>query len=173
MPLCAAGEPTMLNEAYIGLGSNLGKSVQNLRSALDMIGQFGVDLQASSLYRTAPQGFRSQPPFYNAACRLRTRLTSFQLMDELLGIEAAVGRRRTFRNAPRLLDLDILLYNRLVIHTPPVMLPHPQLSARSFVLRPLADIAPHLRHPVNGLTVSDMLEELPLDSDGITAVSWR
>ena len=163
----------MLNEAYIGLGSNLGDSVRNLRSALDMMAQFAIDVQPSPLYRTAPQGFRSQPAFYNAVCRLRTRLTPFRLMEALLGIEATIGRRRTFRNAPRPLDLDILLYNRLALHTPPLMLPHPRLTERLFVLRPLADIAPHLRHPVIGLTVSDMLQRLPPDPDAMTQLRWE
>ncbi len=163
----------MLNEAYIGLGSNLGDSVRNLRSALDMMARFAVDVQPSPLYRTAPQGFRSQPAFYNAVCRLRTRLTPFRLMEELLGIEATIGRRRTFRNAPRPLDLDILLYNRLALHTPPLLLPHPRLTERLFVLRPLADIAPHLRHPVSGLTVSDMLQRLPPDPDSMTQLRWE
>ena len=163
----------MLNEAYIGLGSNLGDSVRNLRSALDMMAQFAVDVQPSPLYRTAPQGFRSQPAFYNAVCRLRTRLTPFRLMEELLGIEATIGRRRTFRNAPRPLDLDILLYNCLALHTPPLLLPHPRMTERLFVLRPLADIAPHLRHPVSGLTVSDILARLPPDPDAMTQLRWE
>ena len=163
----------MLSEAYIGLGSNLGNSVQNLRAAVDLMREFAIDIQPSPVYRTAPQGFRNQPPFYNAACRIRTRLTPFELMERLLSVEAEVGRHRTFRNAPRLLDLDILLYGRLVIRTPPLALPHPQMSARLFVLRPLADIAPNLKHPVSGLTVAEMLRALPSQDDYMENIMWR
>ena len=163
----------MLSEAYIGLGSNLGNSVHNLRAAVDLMREFAIDIQPSPVYRTAPQGFRNQPPFYNAAFRIRTRLTPFELMEQLLSVEAEVGRRRTFRNAPRILDLDILLYGRRVIRTPPLALPHPQMSARLFVLRPLADIAPHLEHPVSGLTVAEMLRALPSQDDYMENIMWR
>lgn len=157
----------MLSEAYIGLGSNLGDSTRNLRAALALMREFAEDIQASPVYRTAPQGFRDQPPFYNAVCRIRTRLTPFELMEELLRVEAAIGRRRTFRNAPRMLDMDILLYGRLVIRTPPLTVPHPQMGGRVFVLRPLADIAPGLRHPVSGMTVAEMLRALGGQDDGM------
>lgn len=161
----------MLSEAYIGLGSNLGDSVQNLHAAADLMREFAIDIQPSPVYRTAPQGFRNQPPFYNAACRIRTRLTPFELMERLLSVEAEVGRHRTFRNAPRLLDLDILLYGSLVIRTPPLALPHPRMSARLFVLRPLADIAPHLKHPVSELTVAEMLRTLGGQDGGMVKVA--
>ena len=157
----------MISEAYIGLGSNLGDSARNLRAAIDLMRIFAVDLRPSPLYITAPQGFRNQPAFYNAACRIRTRLDPFQLMERLLSVEDEIGRRRTFRNAPRLLDLDILLYNRLVLHTPPLILPHPRIEERLFVLRPLADIAPQLIHPVTRLTVAQMLRALGSQDDGM------
>ena len=167
MLLCAAGTRMMLNEAYVGLGSNLGDSVQNLRAAVGMLEEFAVDVLPSPVYRTAPQGFRNQPPFYNAVCRVVTRVTPFELMDRLLRIETEVGRRRIFRNAPRLLDMDILLYNRLVLKSPPLTLPHPRMSERLFVLRPLADIAPHLRHPLGGASVGEMLRNLQVQPDVI------
>ncbi|MYE54861.1 MAG: 2-amino-4-hydroxy-6-hydroxymethyldihydropteridine diphosphokinase [Chloroflexi bacterium] len=161
----------MINEAYIGLGSNLGNSLANLEAAIELMRKLAVDVQPSPVYRTSPQGFRNQPPFYNAVCRINTRLTPFLLMEELLGIEAAVGRRRIFQNAPRILDLDILLYNRLVMESPPLVLPHPRMAERLFVLRPLADIAPHITHPVNGLTVSEMLRALGGQDDGMVEVA--
>ena len=157
----------MLNEAYVGLGSNLGDSVQNLRAAVGMMEEFAVEVTPSPVYRTAPQGFRNQPPFYNAVCRVVTRITPFELMDRLLRIETAVGRRRIFRNAPRMLDMDILLYNRLVLKSPPLTLPHPRMSERPFVLRPLADIAPHLKHPLGSASVSEMLRKLHRQSGAI------
>lgn len=162
----------MLSEAYIGLGSNLGDSAQNLRAALDLMRQFTISVQPSPIYRTAPQGFRNQPAFYNAVCRIATRLTPFEVMERLLGIEYIVGRRRTFRNAPRLLDLDILLFDRRVLRSPPLALPHPRMAERLFVLRPLADIAPHMRHPVSGISVTEMLRKLPAESSGMVNVEW-
>ena len=160
----------MLNEAYIGLGSNLGNPLANLRAAIDSMRELAVEVRPSPVYRTAPIGFSNQPAFYNAACRLATRLTPFELMQRLLDIEAAIGRRRTFRNAPRILDLDVLLYNRVVLNSPPLVLPHPQMAERLFVLRPLADIAPFVRHPVSGLTVAEMLRELQGQSESMAVV---
>jgi len=163
----------MINEAYIGLGSNLGNSLANLDAAIALMGNLAVDVQPSPVYRTSPQGFRNQPPFYNAVCRISTGLTPFRLMEELLAIEAAVGRRRIFQNAPRILDLDILLYNRIVIESPPLALPHPRMAERLFVLRPLADIAPHITHPVSGLTVSEMLRALGGQDNSMERVNWQ
>jgi len=163
----------MLNEAYIGLGSNLGNSAQNLCAALELMRQFSVRVEPSPLYRTSPQGFRNQPAFYNAACRMETRLTPFELMECLLGIETVIGRKRTFHNAPRMLDLDILLYNRLALNTPPLVLPHPRMATRLFVLQPLADIAPQAKHPLNGLTVIEMLRCLPPSRDVVDRLDWR
>ena len=163
----------MLSEAYIGLGSNLGDPARNLRSALQMMEGFAVVVQPSPLYKTAPQGFRSQPPFYNAVCRVMTRLTPFEMMERLLYIEAAIGRRRVFRNAPRMLDMDILLFDRRVLESPPLVLPHPRMAEREFVLRPLADIAPNLKHPVTGISVSEMLRNLPGQSESMSRVAWR
>ena len=160
----------MRSEAYIGLGSNLGDSLTNLRTAIELIGRSALTVQPSPVYRTEPQGFRNQPPFFNAVCRVTTRLTPFELMERLLAIERDVGRRRTFQNAPRLLDLDILLYNGLVLNSPPLVLPHPRMAERLFVLRPLADIAPQVRHPVSGLTVRVLLARLPPSPDSITRV---
>lgn len=163
----------MLSEAYLGLGSNLGKSAQNLRDALFMMREFAVDIQTSPLYRTAPHGFRSQPAFYNAACRLRTRLDAYELLARLLEVEAAIGRQRSFLNAPRAIDIDILFYNRTTLNTPPLTLPHPRLGDRLFVLMPLTDIAPHLAHPISGLTAREMLVRLPAQPGAISRVEWQ
>ena len=161
----------MLSEAYIGLGSNLGDSAENLRAAIRMLEECAVDVRPSPLYKTAPQGFRNQPPFYNTVCRIATRLTPFELMEQLLVIEAAIGRRRIFRNAPRVLDMDILLFGCRVLNSPPLVLPHPRMVEREFVLRPLADIAPNLRHPISGIPVAEMLSSLPGRSDAMSRVA--
>ena len=162
----------MLSEAYLGLGSNLGDSAQNLRAAVRMLEGCAVDVVPSPIYRTAPLGFQNQPAFCNAVCRIATRLTPFELMDRLLHIEAAVGRRRVFQNAPRILDMDILMYGRRVLKSPPLVLPHPRMTEREFVLRPLADIAPNLKHPVSGIAVADMLRNLAGNPEAMSRIAW-
>ena len=157
----------MPTEAYLGLGSNLGDRASNIARALDMLAESSSHVEASSLYETTPQGFSDQPRFLNAACRLWTDLDPFRLMHRLSDIEAAVGRRRLFPNAPRALDLDILVYGRLVMDSPLLTLPHPRMSERAFVLLPLSEIAPHLRHPVSGETVGTLLRRLSNSRDSI------
>jgi len=159
-----------LNEVYLGLGSNLGDPVGNIERAIEMLRQRSHSLEVSRLYRTTPQGFRNQPDFVNAACRTWTDLDPFQLLEVALQIEQAVGRRRTFINAPRALDIDLLMYGNQVMQGPQLTLPHPRMHIRSFVLRPLLDLAPELVHPVIGSTVAKMWEELSKGDNLITPV---
>ncbi|MCI0439003.1 MAG: 2-amino-4-hydroxy-6-hydroxymethyldihydropteridine diphosphokinase [Chloroflexi bacterium] len=151
----------MFSEVYLGLGSNLGDREENIARALASLRQISTSLTASSLYETTPQGFRDQPPFLNAVCRLWTRLDPFQLLRETQRIESEIGRRRTFVNAPRVLDIDILLYGTLSLRSPHLTIPHPRMAERAFVLEPLAEIAPQLRHPVLGATMRSLLARLP------------
>lgn len=157
-----------LNEAFLGLGSNLGHPASNIREALGLLGQHSRFIDISRLYRTTPQGFRNQPDFVNVACRMWTELDPFQLLDVALQIEKTVGRRRTFSNAPRTLDIDVLIYGKAVLQGPPLTVPHPRMHLRSFVLRPLMDIAPGLVHPVLGETVRSMLQQLPNYGESIS-----
>ncbi len=150
----------MFSEVYLGLGSNLGDREENIARALASLRQISTSLTASSLYETTPQGFRDQPPFLNAVCRLWTRLDPFQLLRETQRIESEIGRRRTFVNAPRVLDIDILLYGTLSLRSPHLTIPHPRMAERAFVLEPLAEIAPQLRHPVLGATMRSLLARL-------------
>lgn len=149
---------------FIGLGSNLGDSCARLALAiaeLDALPDTRV-LQASSLYRSAPVGYLDQPDFVNAVAKIATRLSPGQLLTELLGIERRHGRERTFSNAPRTLDLDLLLYDDLQIDEPQLSVPHPQMHLRAFVLLPLLEIEPECEIPVIGsarLAMRDCMEQ--------------
>jgi len=130
--------------AVIALGSNLDNPVQQVEAALQAIaGLPGVTLLArSSCYRTAPVGYAEQPDFINAVCQVRTTLTPQALLSALLEVEQAFGRVRTFRNAPRVLDLDLLLVEGVALDTEFLTLPHPRMHERAFVMLPLAEMAP-------------------------------
>lgn len=146
-------------QAWIALGANLGDPRDQLRSALDRIRAMpGVTLQATSrFYRSAPIGPPGQPSYCNAVCAITTGWPPAMLLGALQGIEAAAGRTRDGeRWGPRVLDLDLLLYDALVLDTPSLKLPHPQLHLRNFVLAPLAEIAPALVVPGRG-KVADLL----------------
>lgn len=131
--------------AYIGLGANLGDAAATVRAAIAKLRELPHTrvLGTSSLYRTAPQE-ASGPDFVNAVVAAQTRLDAMELLSRLQGIENEAGRERPYRNAPRTLDLDLLLYGGGRIDSPRLTLPHPRLAARAFVLVPLAEIAPPL-----------------------------
>jgi len=130
--------------AFIGLGSNLSEprsQIQKAFAELDRLPQTRL-LSSSSLYRSAPVGYAEQPDFINAVAEIETGLAPHQLLDALLDMEHRHGRVREFRNAPRILDLDILLYDDLSFHEHGLTLPHPRMHERAFVLQPLHEIAP-------------------------------
>jgi 2-amino-4-hydroxy-6-hydroxymethyldihydropteridine diphosphokinase len=149
--------------AYIGLGSNLGDRRDLIRRAVEALAAVeGVTVvEQSDLYETEPVGGPPQPKFLNGAVSVETTLTPRQLMDELLAIERALGRTRTAPNAPRTIDLDLLLYGDTVIDEEALRVPHPRMQERWFVLKPLADIAPDARHATRNLTVHELLDRLP------------
>ena len=144
--------------AFVALGSNLNDPVAQVRAgAQQLAGLPGTrKLGCSSLYRTAPVGYAAQPDFINAVCEVDTQLDARALMQALLAIEQAQGRRRDIPGGPRTLDLDLLLYGELVCHEPGLTLPHPRLHERAFVLYPLAELAPGLVIPGRG-PVEDLL----------------
>jgi len=138
--------------AYIGVGANLGEPAEQVRSAIAALGALaGTRLvAASSLYRSAPVGYAAQPDFVNAVAEIMTILEPAPLLAELLTIERRLGRVRSFPNAPRTLDLDLLLYGDRVIKEPGLVVPHPRMHERAFVLVPLLEIAPDAAVPGKG-----------------------
>jgi 2-amino-4-hydroxy-6-hydroxymethyldihydropteridine diphosphokinase len=149
--------------AYIALGSNLGDRAQTLSFAIDRLGRVGVVTARSSFYETEPVGFRDQPPFLNAVVAVETDLEPFDLLRRMLAIELEFGRDRSNSalNGPRTLDLDLLVMGDSVAAGTELTLPHPALARRRFVLAPLAEIAPQLRHPELQKTMAELLELLP------------
>ena len=157
---------TAAAEAFVGLGANLENPLQQVRQAiseLDAIEHTRV-VAASSLYRSAPVGYADQPDFINAVVKLQTGLSPRELLDALHVVENRHGRRRSERNAPRTLDLDLLLYGTLVVREEGLTLPHPRMHERAFVLLPLAEIAPDTPLPGYAL-VSQLLAQV--DRSGV------
>lgn len=138
---------------FVGLGSNLADPVAQVSRALDALTGLPQTrvLKRSSLYRSAPMGYLDQPDFINAVAKIETELAPRALLDTLLALEKECGRTREFLNAPRTLDLDVLLYDDLVHHEHGLTVPHPQMHRRSFVLQPLLEIAPGCVIPGIGL----------------------
>ena len=155
----------MTHTIYLSLGSNLADRAANLQAARSHLPpQVGL-IEASPIYETEPWGYTDQPLFLNQALKAETSLTPGQLLIYLKSIEKALGRLPSFHLGPRLIDLDILFFDDLVMHEQGLTIPHPYLHERPFVLVPLADVAPDFVHPVFHLTIKDFLSKL--DTRGI------
>lgn len=146
--------------AYLGLGTNLGDREQNLREALRRLAAVLEIDGVSSVYETEPVGYTPQPDFWNLVVRGATRLEPESLLRAVERIERELGRQPSFPNAPRVIDIDLLLYDNVCLATPTLEIPHPRMLERAFVLRPLAELEPELRHPATGERIADRLVAL-------------
>jgi GTP cyclohydrolase IV len=154
-----------MHTIYLGLGANLGDRQGNISQALQLLRQYLTIERVSACYETTPVGYLTQPDFINIACQASTDLPPEELLRFVKQVEQRMGRLATFRYGPRLIDVDILLYDDLVLDTPELAIPHPRMAERAFVLAPLAEIAPGAVHPVLGLPVAALLAQV--DQSGV------
>jgi 2-amino-4-hydroxy-6-hydroxymethyldihydropteridine diphosphokinase len=151
-----------LKTIYLSLGSNVGDRESHLRTAIERLAAPGLRiLHVSPVYETEPMEFTAQRWFLNLVVEAETTLFPLQLLTRTSRIECDLGRMRSVAKGPRTIDIDILLYGQSVIHTEALEIPHPRMPERRFVLAPLADLAPDLRHPVTHRTVREMLDRAP------------
>ncbi len=156
---------------YLALGTNLGDRLANLRAALEAMPPEVCVLARSHVYETPPWGYTDQPAFLNMAVKAETSLGPESLLKRLKQVEVEVGREPGIRYGPRIIDLDILFYDNLVLNEENLVIPHPRLAERAFVLVPLHDLAPELHHPVNGKMIEELLAGV--NTKGIRLVLWR
>ena len=145
---------------YLALGSNMGNRLSNLKAAvLNLTPQMTVK-QKSSIYETPPWGFTEQDAFLNQVVKVTTYLEPEPLLRHLKRMETALGRVPNFQNGPRVIDIDILFFDKMIINTPPLVVPHPRLHERAFVLVPLAEIEPDFIHPILQRPINKILEDV-------------
>jgi 2-amino-4-hydroxy-6-hydroxymethyldihydropteridine diphosphokinase len=153
--------------AYLSLGSNVGDREANLRAAIGQLNGLGRVESVSSFYETEPVEFVEQPWFINCVVKLVTDETPEDLLTGVLAIERSMGRERAIPKGPRSIDIDILLYDDALVNKPGLTIPHPGLSERMFVLAPLAEIAPEVRHPLVGKSAAELRDAQPTGSPAI------
>jgi 2-amino-4-hydroxy-6-hydroxymethyldihydropteridine diphosphokinase len=149
-----------VKQVFLSLGSNVGNRVAQIRKAFELLANLGIEVQrVSSFYRTEPVDFLPQRWFVNCVAEVGTDLMPLRLLKTLQGVERTLGRRPGIPQGPRPIDIDILLYENVVVRSRALTIPHPRLSERRFVLVPLRELAAHLRHPVTQRTVVEMLHD--------------
>ncbi len=157
---------------FIALGANLpshfGSPYQTLQAAKAAMQEQGIRIDASSrTWLTAPVPVSDQPWYHNEVVRVSTEFSPYELLERLQSIEDAFGRVRTVRNAPRLLDLDLVAYNNEILDKPELIVPHPRMHKRAFVLLPMQEVAQNWEHPVIGVTLDDLVMNLPKDQEAV------
>ena len=150
---------------YLALGTNIGERRANLRAALAALSPDITILAESGIYETPAWGYEDQPAFLNMVVKAETGLQPLALLEHLKSLESDLGRTPTFHWGPRLIDMDILFYDDMIVDNPRLVIPHPRVQERAFVLVPLADVAPDLLHPALGKTVRQLLQQV--DASGI------
>ena len=148
---------------YLALDSNLGDRLANLKQAVASLTPQAEVKAKSQVYETLPWGYEDQPKFLNQVVRATTYLEPEPLLKHLKRLEVALGRKESFQNGPRVIDIDILFYDDLVLNRPSLVIPHPRLHERGFVLLPLLELAPELIHPLNKKSVREMAAECNMD----------
>ena len=154
------------HQVYLGLGSNLGNRKNNLEDAVGLIAEFAVIKKCSSIYETEPWGLKDQPKFLNQVLLVESTLEPNEILSHLKRIEQQMGRKKSVRYGPRLIDLDILFFDELIMNSADLTIPHPRLTERAFVLVPLAEISPQLNHPQYHKTIKTLLQDV--DAGGVS-----
>lgn len=150
-----------MSVVYLSIGSNLGDRRKNCISAVDLLGEHGIHVRKrSSLYETEPWGVEDQPRFLNMAVEIETEMEPVDLLKVLKDVETELGRKKSFKWGPRIIDLDILLYNDIIFDEAGLKIPHPFMQERDFVLRPLNEIAPDARHPLLKMSVHELFDRV-------------
>ena len=160
----------MKKTVYLSLGSNVGDRQANLETAIARLDKLGEVKAVSSFYETEPVEFAAQPWFFNCAVALETEMMPRSLLGRVLGIERAMGRSRLQPKGPRTIDIDILLVSNSVVDTRDLIIPHPALHERRFVLEPLSEIAGSVRHPVFKRTIRELRDALPHGAGAVRKV---
>ena len=148
-------------KVYLGLGGNVGDAKAQIAQAIEKLREIGTVGKISSLYETEPVGLTDQEWFLNCALILQTIFTPQQLLKKLKHIEKEIGRTPSVQNGPREIDIDILLYEDHILQTDTLIIPHPRMQERAFVLAPLVEIAPRVLHPIIKKTITQLFSELP------------